>query len=763
MYKIKTAFRYLRKQRFASAVQILTTGIGITFILIIGSYIQTELSYDRFHEHKNQIYRAIYNLQFSSETVNTPLAPPALGPGLAENSAKIQNFVRIDRKGAKSVTYEKSTVAVDNIVKTDNSFFDIFSFELKRGQRETALASSNSAVISETTAQLIFGDNEPIGSRIEIQEIGSYQITGIIQDSPQNSHIKYDILLPFDPTEQKSNEWFPYAYHTYLQINSTDIDGITNEANAFIQQQPNPGSVSVSLQPLNEIYLYSNFQRDIKLGNIKNVYSMAGALLLVLAIIYFNFSNLVAAHALSRMNDQHVKKILGASRSLLLSHYIVEALLIVTFAFAGSILCYQIITPYFDSLVGKTLSIQLLNSSPVSLLLLFFIALLTVSYAALNIKVSSFIQDNSKSIFRKILVTCQFIGSITLIASTMIILQQTHYLKNKSLGYEKENIISIPLSNETVAKYDILRASLLKDSSVLNVCAASDAPITNSIAYFDVNWQGKNPNDKTKVNEITVDKHFVNTFGLHIIAGKNFSEYSASLHPYLINKTLAEKISSTDVIGKKFYNGIVHGVFKDFHYHSLYNEIEPLFLKLTDSHFNFNFIFVKINATNTQQTIDVLRNAWIEHTRTPFQFSFLDDDIDRLYNHELRTSTLVTIMCITALIISCIGLIGLVQFELEKRIKEIGIRKVVGATTGSIVLHFNYQYTKWIAAANLFAWPIAYFTMKSWLCNFPYQVDMSPWIFVIAGISTLAIAMAAIGILTIKAATAKTVDSLKYE
>jgi putative ABC transport system permease protein len=605
-------------------------------------------------------------------------------------------------------------------------------------------------------------------------------------DMPRNSHIQADFICNFEflVANQWSKRWVDHMYYTYVRLRpDTDLETFEAKIKGYINDNDHdPTAIQISLQPLRDIHLRSNFNYDMRgtsQGKALYVYIFSIVAVMVLLIACINFMNLATAKAANRAKEIGVRKVSGASKSQLIKQFMGESFFMSILALFFALICVAVLLPEFNILTGKNFnSRSIFNGS----MLFYFLALtvttglLAGSYPALYL--SSFspsyilkgkLRLGAKSrYFRRVLVVLQFSLSIILLIGTFVIRDQLAYMQDKNLGIKKDNIIYMKIRGELRNNYDAFKTELTRYPEIKSVTTSSNLPTNITWATTGVYWEGKTPEYRIHWSVMSVDFDYIDTFGLEILEGRNFSkEISTDTRTaYIINETGADVLGYENAIGKKFSlwdtEGTIIGVARDFHISSLYEQIEPLII-IVNPNWN-SFIFVKISSNNIKSVIAKIEEV---HQRMnpdyPFQFHFLDAEYEGIYLSEEQTGKLFQYFSFVAIFISCLGLFGLSSFIAEQRTKEIGIRKVLGANVPIILLQLLRDFTKWVFIANIIAWPIGYFVMKQWLKNFAYRTDFDWRIFFLSGVITLLVAVITISYQSIKAATANPVDSLRHE
>jgi len=781
-YNLVTSFRSIKRNLSFSLINISGLSIGLTLVLILLAWLQFEFSFDRFHENADRIFRVVVEFERDKSSDNFACTPAPLGEALKRDIPEVIEYVRFGSWGRVLVNYENEQFWED-IELADPSIFKIFSFKLLTGNPETALNNPGSIILSETKARKYFGSRNPMGQILLLDDNKSpYIITGVMKDVPANSQLQFDFLLSF--SEFKSNQgWGMWNYPTYILAENYDsFRSISEKLPEFVKKIPVEDNFQLHLQPLLQIHLHSRLRADLPTNtNIKTVYIISSILLLVLLVACINYMNLATARYSKRGKEAGLRKVAGATNSNLIGQFLWESFAITFSAFIISLFLCYLLMPVFISLTGVPLklgSLLTLNSIVKFIILLLLISVIAGSYPAFmlsSVNPVSTIRDDFKlagvisvKLFRKGLVIFQFFISIALIASAIAIKSQLTYIKNKNLGLISDQVVVVPIYQAQVKpRYELFKKEILSNPAILNASAVAYFPGTQG---FNQNtwWEGLAEGDNSNYMDwISVDKDFINTLKIELLKGEFFPKDISGKGPvyYVLNELALKKIGWDDPIGKRFDiigKGEVVGIVKNFNFKSLHNELKPVALTFYPS--LFDNLMIKISAENIPNTMDFLKKKWDSlFPQYPFEFTFLNDDFQKMYKKETTTSLIITYISLLALFVSCIGLFGLVLFTIDNRIKEIGIRKVAGSTTGKIIAMLNLEFIKSILVSFIIACPIIIYFMQKWLENFAYRINLSWWIFASAGMITIIISLLTVSWHTWNTATKNPVDCLRHE
>jgi putative ABC transport system permease protein len=786
---IKTALRNLVRNRVYSIINITGFAIGLTISLLLIFYVKHELSYDEFHEKKDYIYRLGVEQSDGKKTERRDYSLTVMGPAIKEAFPEVKEFTRISSYRGGSLVWKDKGFREHKIRYADSSLFDLFSFKLLRGNKETVLAGPGKIVLSKKLADKIFGDVDPLGETLNYNGKNNLTVSGIIENAPSKSHIKYAALISFETIYSNySDAQFTWnggwGYFTYLELNSsapgkelyTKLDNLFYEKIGKMLEGLG-WTIHPLLHPLEDLYLHHDGMDDpASSGNLMNIYIFAAIAIFVLLIASINFMNLTTAQSLKRIKEVGVRKVAGATRKKLVYQFIGESLLITFIAFILAIILIEIFLSQFSQLLGKDLSIYTMENIEILLglpLLVILVGIMAGSYPAFFL--SSYSTSNifkggsstgrNKYRLRNTLIVAQFVISIVLIISSVVIYSQLNYAQNKKLGYNKNNLLSINLeSNEVIKKDEVLKSQLLELPEVQNVSIASNYPGLGVSRYGFVPEGSEEPQI---FHVLDVDSDYFKTLKIKIIKGRNFrKKRSAETNTCLINETLAEQLNWENPIGKYIErNGKqkIIGVVKDFHFASLHDDIGPLVFRMKKP-WQTEKVLVRFSSGNTKESLQKVHTKWNKlFGSKPINYEFVDDSFKEAYKVDIQFSQTILFFTVLAILIACLGLFGLTAFSTEQRTKEIGIRKAMGANVFRINNLIVKQFVRWVLVANIIAWPIAYYFMNKWLQNYAYKIDMHAGYFVSAAIVSVSIALITVSYHSIRAAKTNPVNSLRYE
>jgi len=804
---LKSALRNIQKHPFISFVNIFGLTIGLTCCLLILLYIVNERSYDRFNTNVDNIYRVtrIFYSDEGAESLHTGSVAPPFGPLLKNAFPDIEKVTRLLPKSSTTVQYGDKLLDEKGGFFADENFFDFFTVLVVQGDPRQALLQPFSVMLTEDLAKKYFGSADPMNKTIKLDgNKHEYKVTGIYKPFPVNSHLHPQMLLSFNTLKDESvygealltTKYNHNAFFTYLLLpKNYNVATIEKQLPDFLDKYVvlphRPASfkthqaTALTLQKLADIHLHSHLDTEVEEnGDIKRVYIFSAVALFVLLIACINYMNLSTARSVLRAREMGVRKVLGAQRKSIIVQFLSESVLITLIALTMAIFFVSISLPFVNKLSNLGLSISALLQWPFALLILtipFVLGLISGIYPALFM--SSFmpvkvlkgvLRVGSGNIsFRKVLVVVQFSISIVLIIATTVVYQQLQYVQSKALGFNKDHVLTMNFDVALMKQYEAFKADLLKNPAIKVVGRSSYVPSDRLLSASDASiiQNGSMQQLKIDLKFLNTDYDFLKTYDIPIVAGRNFSRsFSTDTNNYLLNEAGVKALgwkNPENAIGRDIkYGGIqgkVVGVVKDSHFESLHQNIIPLLFALP----SFNYypkISVKIDGHNVQSAISTLTDTWRKYLpESPFEYTFLDERFDRLYKSEQQQGQLFTIFSCIAILIACLGLFGLSAFTISQRFKEIGIRKVLGATVSQIVSELSKDFLKLVLIAAIIAFPVAWYSMNKWLLDFAYRINMSWWVFAIAGVTALIIAFATISFQSIKAALMNPVKSLRSE
>ncbi|WP_428654485.1 ABC transporter permease [Runella sp.] len=806
----KIAFRSLLNNKVFSLINILGLALGISCFILLSLFILDELSYDSFHKNADRIYRVYVHSDINGKETNNSKSAAALGATLLKDFPEVHAYTRIGYFGTFHFRYKDKTFRERSIYTADSTYFSVFSFPFLYGNSQTALNQPNSIVLTEKTSNRYFGNENPVGKSFLVDGRRSFLITGVMKDFPPKSHFRCDALLSMSTyPEANSNYWLDLHYTTYivlkegaqasvlaLKMQKTVKDYVGPQVEkalgVSLEQFLTKGNAyDFRLQPLTSIYLYSKTKYGIdsntewgnlKTGDVTYVYIFGAVALFILLIACINFMNLSTARSEKRAKEVGIKKALGSKKSTLIGQFITESVLMTAIAVLFSLVLLRLVLPEFNALANRQLTLELTKNSYTIPALLFFtlaVGFLAGSYPAFVLSSFRPIEilksgvKKRKLWLRNVLVITQFAISISLIIGMIVIRSQLSYIQHKDLGFSKDHLLSIDNAVVLGDKIKVFKEELLKNPKITAVTNASlmFSPGIPGSGYL---FNKRSGTDPILFQFLDVDYDFIKTFDLQLTQGRFFSNaFSTDSTAVIMNEAALKECRTTDVLNKtitKISDGgesktyTVVGVVKDFNYESLHKEIRPLIFHLSAVRQASSILNIRIHPDNASATLRYIEDTWHAFTQEEkCRYNFLDQNLARLYETERKVSVIATVFSFLAIFIACLGLFGLAVLVAEQRTKEIGIRKILGASLAEIVFTISKQFVLWVGIANLIAWPVMYYIMHNWLNNFAYKIEMSWWMFTAAGVLALVIALATISTQSIKAALVNPVKSLKTE
>jgi len=805
----KITLRNILRQKAYSFINIMGLSIGMACCILIMLYITDELSYDKFHTNSDRIYRVTrewFNQDGSSSLHLSRVAPP-IGPLLENDFPQIvQDVVRIGEDDQTFLKVDDKVFIEEGFFWADESFFNIFSCNFIHGNYRTALTEPNSVVLTRSMSMKIFGTEDALGKYINYERERDLKVTGIIEDVPHNTHFKFDLLGSFKTLYSINGEeffktnWGNNSYFTYILLpENFPVAELESQIPSFIDkhlseiiynrtgQMPadRPSKTTrLTLQKLTDIHLTSHLDMEAEEnGSLTNIYMFGVIALLILLIACINFMNLATARSSKRAREIGVRKVLGAYRHQLIKQFLGESVLFALIALVIAVVLVETALPYFNAFTDKQLRVEYTGNYQILLAFLvitIFVGIISGSYPAFLLssfkpvsvlKTKTVAGGSNKSRFRTVLVVLQFSISIALMIAMGVVYDQMSYVKDKKLGYDKNQVVLLPSSPLISENIESFKDQLLQNKNVVSVTTSVLVP-TNALLN---DWgAGIIDGDKPlplgfRLAVIQGDHDFLNTYGIKLIAGRNFSRaYSTDdSSAFILNETAVRQIgwSPHECVGKELQygkkRGRVIGVAEDFHFESLHNAIVPVIILIDEGG---QQVSVKIAGAKIQSTLDFLKTKWAEYRpEYPFTYSFLDQEYEALYRSEQQLGKIFGVFSILAVIIACLGLFGLASFAVEQRTKEIGVRKVMGASANGIIFLFSKEFLKLILISILISFPAAYYIMNNWLNEFAYRTTLNPGTFIFAGTLAIVIALTTVIFQAFKAASANPIDSLRTE
>lgn len=802
-----TAIRNIKRDFLSTLINVTGFTFGITCCILILVFIQNEMSYDNFHVNIDRIYRLNMKFNVGANKFNVDMAPIPLAEELVSEYPEVNASTRLFHKNYRSefayVKYGEKQYREEKFFWADSNVFDVFTIPLISGDKDNVLTDLNSVVITREMAVKYFGNENPIGKLLIVEDGILYRVTGIMESMPVNSHIKFDFLASFS-THPKSRdpEWYDFAAYTYILLDEnafpSDLEkklpNLSEKHYAQIVQQTMGVSydqfleagnyIGFFLEPLRNVHLNSDIAGTSlePIGDINTVYIFSAIALIILLVACINFINLSTARSGKRATEVGVRKVVGSTRKQLIIQFLSESFLLSGFAVICAILAAIIVLPFFNEILGKNLSIQLLLDTwyflPGSVGLIILIGVVSGTYPAFllaSFKPISVLRGITPGLAkgfrsRNIMVVFQFITSVVLFIVTIVVYQQQNYIMNKNLGFNKEHLLVIKSAQKLTTSQESFKQRIKQNSNVLGASYSDSAPqMLLEVKIF--HKEGSVDDQNHTLIAISADHDFVETYKIDLAKGRYFLKQMTTddeaiiLNSAAINVMGIENTDEERVIQMGRQNAPLNviGVVQDFHFQTLHVKIQPMAFLLLKNKPGV-VLSVRISPIHVEETVAYIQKTWNDFVPgQPIEYVFMDEEYNKLYTAESQSGKVFGVFSLIAIIIACMGLFGIASLTSEQRRKEIGIRKVMGASVARITLLLNIEFIKWVMLANLIAYPIAYFAVNDWLESFEYKVELSLWMFITATVLAILTAVITVSFRTLRAATANPVNALKYE
>src|SRR5450432_504800 len=766
----KIAWRNLMKYKFISFINLFGLTVGLTCCLLIATYIINELSYDKYNKNGENIYRITRTFNNSEGIVSLRLSTisPPFGYYLPTDFPEIKKMTRLLNNGTTPMKYKDKLISETNVYFADGNLFDVFTLDVLKGNPKTALIEPFSAMLSEETARKYFGNEDPLNKVLRANNQFDVKVTGVYKGFPSNSYMHPGMLVSFSTLNDSAvygennlrTNWGNNSFFTFIELpDHYDVKRMIAQFPAFVDRRMDhkdyggqiPSKFTkLGLQKLTDIHLYSHTDYEAEPnGDIFRVYIFSIIAIFILLIACINYMNLSTARSVLRAREIGIRKVIGARKKEIIAQFLSESVFIAWAAIIISIALLFLAFPWLSKVSGQQLSVHMLAKWQILVpifLTPFVVGVVSGMYPALFMSsfqpvktLKGLLKTGSGNIsFRKVLVITQFAISIVLIITTIIVSQQLRYMQETSLGYDKEHLITIPYSNFINTSYETFRTELLENPDIRNVARSSRIPTGRLLDNMGAStYVGDSLKPVTAdIKFLATDYDFIKTYGVHVVAGRNFSRsFSSDTSNFILNESAIQAIgwkSPQEAVGKDFkygqFKGRVIGVIGDFHFESLRQQIVPIVLvnpatSATDSY--FNSLSLKVSGNNMSNSLATVEKTWKKYLpEIPFRYTFLDENFTMLYKSEQQQGTLFTIFACIAIFIACLGLFGLSAFSITQRIKEIGVRRVLGARVDSIVRLLSMEFLKLVLIASIIAFPLAWFAMTHWLQDFAYRIPI---------------------------------------
>jgi len=796
---LKGFFRSLWRNKIYSLINILGLAIGIASCLLILSYVYHEIDYDKHHKNADNLYRVYFKGQMGGNYLEVATTGGSMGRILFDELPEVTNHTRLLHiPRSVLISYNDKNFYQEHIIYADSTFFDLFGYDFLRGDPQTALSESHSVVLTEKTANKYFGDEDPMGKMLEWNKDKNYRVVGIIENPKNSSHINFEMLVShvtlYDhPVYSRYiDELFSFMTFNYVELEpGTDVSEMNEKIAGIIEKYMGDdmreigAELAYFIQPVKSIHLESHLTHELEdNGNKSSVYIFSAIAVLILVIACINFVNLSTAKATTRAKEVGLRKVLGANRQALFQQFMGETFIVTLISMAIALVVIDLLIPVISKLTNGPFEIMIFEHWYFIPVLIGFILIVTLiagfypaiyisSYNPIKVIKGNFARGSGKPIFRNVMVTLQFIITIFLIACTLVIFKQMDFTRKKEMGVSIDNMIIAPLrSRQMMEHYDSQKAELMQVPGVEEICSFS-AYVGNFQQRRGYYAEGELSDNMWMLRNIQVDYNWLDIMDIDLIQGRNFSStVQADSAAIIVNKALVTEVGWLDPIGKTISlpgpEGIdgpqfkVIGVTDDFNYASLHETVKPLIIHIDPN--RVRYIGIKYDPSASNTLLANLTEKWEQlNPGYPFNYFFLEEKFKQLYYSEKQMAGVFSNFTYLAIIIACLGLFGLVSFITEKRIKEIGIRKVLGSSVNDIIMLFNKNFFILVIIASVISIPLAWYAMHRWLQNFAYHARIDWWIFIISMIAALAISVITVTIQTFKSASKNPVDAIKYE
>ncbi len=808
---LKIALRNIWKHKGYSFINIAGLAVGLACALFILLWVQDEMSFDRFHAKAKSIYRVEQDQATANGVFHVYVSATAMGPALKAGIPEIKEAVRVARPDTLLVRRGEKAFYENRVAAADPEFFRVFSFPLIRGSADTALVRPGSLVMTQEAARKYFGEADPIGQTVVINTRHAFTVTAVMKKAPDNSTLRYDMIVPFeflrtlggDFSEGWGNNWLVtwvelgekndraavgakitqlVRENTLQQWRGTPENWKKIQADPQQLKQYNSYQApTFGLMPLVDIRLHGYFGYNRGNPGVATLYTFSAVALFVLLIACINFMNLATARSANRAREVGLRKVVGGTRRSLAGQFFGESVLTALSAGLLALILVVVLLPAFNSLAGKTMTLASVLSlkflAGMSLVVLVtgvvagvYPALFLSAFRPVRVLKGAVAGGARAAIFRKALVVLQFGLSVFLLVGMGAVTRQLDHMRTKKLGYEKDQLVYLPLRGETQATYAALKDRLLKDSRIQGVTATQQEPTSISSNSGGADWDGKSPEQRVLISFTFVDYDYTETMKIDLVAGRPFSRTftTDTGKAFLVNEEVpkAMGLDPASAVGKRFsflgVDGAIVGVMKNFHFQSVRAAIEPFAVLIVPE--NLYCAVVRLKAGDIPGSLEAVKTAWSSvNSAYPFEFRFFDQDFDMMYRADERMGSVLRVFSVLAIFIACLGLFGLASFTAEQRTKEIGVRKVLGASAPGIAVLLAKEFVRWVLVANLLAWPVAYLVMRKWLQGFAYRTELTLWLFAAAGAGALLLALFTVSFQAIRASLSNPVDALKYE
>ncbi len=784
---IKSTLRYIFRHFGYSLLNIAGLTLGITSALFLIIYAANEISYDRYHEKADRIYRVSSTITEPDDEFTWIVAQIPFGPQVAQDYPEVQSYVRFIPMGNTLVKYEDKEFNEENFNYVDSTLFDIFTFKVLRGEVKTALTEPNKIVLTRTVAARYFGDADPIGKTLTTNE-RTYEVAGVIEDVPFNSHFRFDAVASRNNLPKELGSWGNFGVFTYLLLpKNSDVKAFENKIQGMYDKymksifESMGIKIKYQLEPLTRIHLYStNASEPEPTGSITYVYIFAIVAVFLVLIAAMNYINLATARSAKRAREVGLRKVVGSERSPIIMQFLTESVIFTFVALVFGLILVVVLLPKFNELAGRNFDLHAVFSL-MNLLAAFGILLLVgiiggsypafflSRYEAVTVLKGEITQGSAGSFFRRVLIVIQFAVSVIMILCTLVVFKQLYYMKHMDQGFDQNNVISLQLDRNLGNKYPLLKQALLENEEIKHV-TSTNTPLGEGSGKVIFNVETDEGMVQKGVNFAVVDHDFIETLGIKMKSGRDFRQDmpSDTLRAVVVNETFVKRMAWKEPLGKKVELGdsntiraSVVGVMQDYHQTGMYNEVESLMLVYRELN---NMIYVKLSGNKTQETLKFIETTWKDlFPDYPYSYTFLTDRFKGQFKADEKRGQIFTLFTLLAIFIACIGLFGLASYMVEQRTKEIGIRKVLGASEGNIMKLISKEFLSLAAIGIVIAVPIAWYFMDNWLKNYTYRTHIGVTLVLLTTLITVIITFITVSYKAYQASTMNPASSIKTE
>jgi putative ABC transport system permease protein len=784
---LKTAVRHIRKHFGYSLLNIMGLTIGISSALFLIIYVSDEVSYDRYHENADRIYRVSSKITETDDQFTWNVAQIPFGPQVVQDYPEVQSFVRFINMPRALYKYEDQEFVEENFYYVDSTLFDIFSYRILRGEVRSAIKDPGKIVLTETAAARYFGDEDPVGKTLTTGD-NTFEVTGVIGDVPFNSHFRFDAVAARNNLPKQIGNWGNFGVFTYLLLpRDVDVEAFETKMQGMYDAHmktifgPLEITIEYIMEPITRIHLYStNPGEPEPTGSITYVYIFGIIALFLVLIAAMNYMNLATARSSGRAREVGMRKVVGSRQAPLVVQFLSESVVLTVISLIISVILLLILLPKFNLLAGKSFDVSILYSpvviiSAIGVILVAGIfggsypAFFLSRFSPVTVLKGEITQGSAGSLFRKILVVIQFTISVVMIICTLVVFRQLNYLKSMDQGFNQENVLTLQLNQNMVRKYPVLKQGLLENNDIKYV-TSTNTPLGEGSGKVIFNLETDQGMAQRGINFAVVDHDFVDALGIKIVMGRDFQQDmpSDTLTGVIVNQTLANRMGWSDPIGKKVQlgdgqqiNARVIGMMADYHQTGMYNEIESLMLVWRERN---NIIYVKLSGNNTEETMSYIETKWKEiFPDQPYSYTFLTERFNRQFEADEKRGLIFTMFTILAIFIACLGLFGLASYMVEQRTKEIGIRKVFGADESVIIRLISKDFLILVSVSVIIALPVAYYFMNNWLQNYVYRTKIGVMVLILAALLTMVITFITISYKAYQAAIMNPASSIRTE